>query len=128
MSTEILARYFELRMRMMEIDRQLEELKPAVAASLRQQQGVARFDGYELLLEKYAAWNYSQRVAEMQQALNDTKKRERSDGTATVRKRRDMLVLRSRRQEAAVREESVSYGEWERSNDGGGEWHESCRV
>jgi len=99
---------------MMEIDRQLEELKPAVAASLRQQQEPARFNGYELLLETYTAWNYSQRVVEMQQVLTDTKKRERSDGTATIRERRDMLVLRSRRQGAAVREERVPYGEWEK--------------
>ncbi|HRR32760.1 MAG TPA: hypothetical protein P5026_01550 [Kiritimatiellia bacterium] len=113
MSAENLARYFELRMKQMEIERQLEELKPVVAASLRQRQGVALFDGYELRLETYTAWDYSPQVTAMQQALTDAKKRERADGTATVRERRDMLVLRSRRQDAGVHEDPVPYGEWE---------------
>ncbi len=42
MNSDAVSRYFELRKRQMEIEQQLEALKPTVAARLRQQEGVAR--------------------------------------------------------------------------------------
>lgn len=115
MNEEPITRYYELRRQQMEIERQLEALKPEVAERLRQQQGVALFDGYELRLNAYTAWTYSPQVAELQRTLTETKRRERLDGTAKVRERRDMLVLRSRLEPTlAVREEAAAYGEeWE---------------
>ena len=114
METGAINRYFELRRQQMEIERQLEALKPAVAGCLRQQQGVAHLDGYDLLLKTYTAWSYSPRVEAMQQTLAEAKRQERREGTATVRERRDMLVLRSLRGAAGeLQEDPAPYGEWE---------------
>ena len=45
MSRGTIDRYFELRQQQMQIERELEALKPLVADSLRQRQGVVRLDG-----------------------------------------------------------------------------------
>ncbi len=117
METSAITRYYELRRQQMEIERELEALQPAVAGCLRQQQGVAHLDGYDLLLKTYTAWTYSPKVEEMQKALTETRKRERLDGQATVRERRDMLVLRPQRGTVGeLHEEPAPYGEWERDD------------
>lgn len=117
MDTNAITRYFELRRQQMEIERQLEALKPTVAECLRQQQGVAHLDGYDLLLKTYTAWTYSPQVEAMQQTLTEARKRERFDGKATVRERRDMLVLRPLRGGSGdLREEPAPYGDWERED------------
>ena len=121
MSRGTIDRYFELRQQQMQIERELEALKPLVADSLRQRQGVVRLDGYDLMLQTYTAWDYSPRVTEMQQALVAAKRQERSDGTAKVRERRDMLVLRAVRGADGwreIREDHAPYGdEWEADED-----------
>ena len=114
METDAINRYFVLRRQQMEIERQLAEMQPAVAGCLRQQQGVAHLDGYDLLLKTYTAWTYSPQVEAMQQKLTEVRKRERFDGTATVRERRDMLVLRPQRGgPGELREAPAPYGDWE---------------
>ncbi|MBM4164763.1 MAG: hypothetical protein FJ222_10050 [Lentisphaerae bacterium] len=117
MSTNEIARYFELRKRIFEIEAQLEAMKPAVADQLRRQNGVARLDGYDLILSTFTAWNYSPRIEALQQSLNEAKRGERQNGTASVREKRDMLVLKAHRDADQVREEEATYGEWE-SGDG----------
>jgi hypothetical protein len=113
MSTSEIARYFELRKRMFEIEAQLEALKPAVADQLRRQNGIARLEGYDLTLNTFTAWNYSPRVDAMQRSLNEAKRGERQNGSATIREQRDMLVLKAHRDADHVREEPAPYGEWE---------------
>ena len=121
MSRSTIDRYFELRQQQMRIERELEELKPLVADSLRQRHGVVHLDGYDLMLKTYTAWDYSPRVVEMQQALVNAKRQERGDGTAKVRERRDMLVLRAVRGADGwreIREDHAPYGdEWEADED-----------
>lgn len=120
MYNDKMIRFFELRKQLMVIEQELESLKPAVAACLRQQKGVAHLDGYDLLLQTYTAWTYSPQVEEMQRVLTETKKHERLEGTATIREKRDMLVLRSRRPEVnVVREKLSEYETWERDDDQG---------
>lgn len=115
MSDDVLHRYIELRKQLFRIEEELEALKPDVTAQLRQRDGVVRFEGYTLALNAYTAWAYSPRVESLQRTLNDTKKQERQDGTATVKERRDMLVLKAQRaaDHAQAREEPAPYGEWE---------------
>jgi hypothetical protein len=109
-----LDRYIDLRKQLLGIEAELEALKPEVAAHLRAQGGLARVEGYELLLRTYKAWDYSPEVASLQLALNEAKRHERLDGRASVRETRDMLVFRSARPgEMALRETPDEYGEWE---------------
>ena len=112
MNSKEIMRYFELRKQLFEIEAQLEVLKPTVADQLRQMNNVARLDGYDLRLSTYTAYEYSPRVTDMQQTLNETKRKEREEGAAKIKERRDMLVLKAHR-EGGVREEPEAYGEWE---------------
>ena len=113
MSTNEIARYYELRKQLFEIEAQLDALKPAVADQLRRQNGIACLDAHDLILCTFTAWNYSPRVEALQKSLNETKRIERENGSATAREKRDMLVLKSRRDANHVREEQAPYGEWE---------------
>jgi hypothetical protein len=114
MDTRALERYIELRKQILAIESELEALKPTVAAHLSAQGRVARLNGYELMLRAYTAWDYSPEVASMQMALNEAKRRERQNGSASVRERRDILVLKSSRPEGlVVRETPDSAYEWE---------------
>lgn len=107
-------RYIELRKQLLEIETELESLKPEVAAHLRAQGGLARTEGYELQLRTYQAWDYSPEVASLQLALNEAKRHERLDGRASVRETRDMLVFRSTRPGGReVREMPDEYADWE---------------
>jgi hypothetical protein len=117
MSTNEIAQYFDLRKRLFEIEAQLEALKPAVADQLRRQNGIARLDSYDLVLSTFTAWNYSPRVEALQKSLNEAKRSERQNGSASVKEKRDMLVLKAHRDADQVREEQAPYGEWE-SDDG----------
>lgn len=113
MNTNAITEYFELRKKQFEIDERLEALKPAVAEELRKNNKIAHLDGYNLILSTYVAWNYSPRVDELQKNLTETKRKERQDGNARIKDRRDMLVLKALRETRAVQEESVPYSEWE---------------
>ena len=113
MSTNEITQYVDLRKRLFEIEAQLEALKPAVADQLRRQNGIAHLDSYDLILSTFTAWNYSPRVAELQKSLNEAKRGERQNGSATVKEKRDMLVLKAHRDADQVREEQAPYGEWE---------------
>jgi len=113
MNTHAITEYFELRKKQFDIDRRLEELKPAVAEELRKRNRVAQLDGYNLILSTYVAWNYSPHVDTLQKQLTEKKRNEREDGTARIKDRRDMLVLKALRGAGAVREESETYDEWE---------------
>ena len=110
MNSKEIMRYFELRKQLFEIEAQLEVLKPTVADQLRQMNNVARLDGYDLRLSTYTAYEYSPRVTDMQQTLNETKRKEREEGVAKIKERRDMLVLKAHR-EGGVREEPEAYGD-----------------
>lgn len=113
MNTSALTEYFDLRKKQFEIDARLEALKPAVAEQLRKLNGVAHLDGYDLKLSTFTAWGYSPKVDELQKNLTETKKRERQEGIAQIKERRDMLILKALREPAFVREEVEAYGEWE---------------
>jgi len=116
MSTNEIDQYFVLRKRLFEIEAQIEALKPAVADQLRRQNGIARLDSYDLLLSTFTSWTYSPRVEELQKSLNEAKRGERQNGSATVKERRDMLILKAHRDADRIREEPAPYGEWEPDN------------
>jgi hypothetical protein len=113
MNSEEIMRYFELRKQLFEIEAQLEALKPAVAEQLRKMNNVASLDGYDLKLSTYTSYDYSPKVADLQQTLNETKRKEREEGVAKIKERRDMLVLKAHRDGGGIREEPETYGEWE---------------
>ncbi|MDD2455392.1 MAG: hypothetical protein PHG96_06940 [Kiritimatiellae bacterium] len=117
MNSAEITRYFELRKRLFEIESQLEALKPAVAEQLRQMNNMARLDGYDLKLSTYTSYDYSPKVADLQQTLNETKRKEREEGVAKIKARRDMLVLKAHRDYGGIREEPETYGEWETDDE-----------
>ncbi len=113
MNSEEIMRYFELRQQLFELEEQLEALKPVVADQLRKMNGLARLDGFDLKLSTYTSYTYSPKVEGLQQSLNATKRKEREEGVAKVKERRDMLVLKAHRDSGNVREDPAAYGEWE---------------
>lgn len=117
MNSEEITRYFELRKRLFEIESQLEALKPAVAEQLRRMNGLARLDGYDLKLSAYTSYDYSPKVADLQQTLNEAKRKEREEGVAKIKERRDMLVLKAHRDYGGIREDPEVYGEWEADDE-----------
>lgn len=114
MEDSALRRYVEIRRQLIRLEEELKALKPEVAELLRRRDGRVRFDDFDLVLQRYTAWRYSPRIEEWQRQLLEARRQEREDGTATVRERRDMLVLRPRGTTApAVHEEAAPYDEWE---------------
>ena len=67
-------------------------------------------------MSTYTSYDYSPKVADLQQTLNETKRKEREEGVAKIKERRDMLVLKTHR-EGGIREESAAYGEWETEDE-----------
>ena len=117
MNQDVIERYFALRRHLVAIADELETLKPLVIEQLRHGTGEVRLDGHVLALSTYVAWEYSPRVKSMQDELLAVRLQERRDGTAQVKERRQIVVLRSDREgTVSPHSELPSAGEWEQEN------------
>ncbi|NLL82755.1 MAG: hypothetical protein GX230_00765 [Lentisphaerae bacterium] len=110
----IIERYFQLRLKLNDLNDEIESIKSDVVEALRAQNGFARFDGFDLTLRNYKQWQYSEKVNTMQTNLTNLKREERQSGVALVRAESDMLVLSAQRAAYDVFEPQATYdADWE---------------
>lgn len=97
MSQNIIERYMELRQKMADIQDELEFLQATVIDQLRTHGSAFQYQGAELKLRVYRAWQYSDEVKVLQDKLTEARRHQRQNGVAVVTEERDVLVFKGSR-------------------------------
>ena len=97
MTMDNLSRYLALKKQLQEIEAQIEELRPAVIESVRDHDGKITTDGYEFIVRQITIWTFSAEVARLQSELSERKRTEKSDGTAQIKDKKEVLIVREHR-------------------------------
>lgn len=78
-------RYFRLRIQQKILELEIELLKPNIVTRCEQMGGKITHRLGTINRQSYKSWAFSEKVAELQEALKQTKKAERENGIATVK-------------------------------------------
>ena len=97
-----IAQYLALKKQMVEIEAQLEALKPIVTGSLREYNGRIQFEGYDFILSRITTWTFSPDINTLQEALTEAKRREKQSGVATIKEQREVLIVREHRERKPI--------------------------
>ncbi len=85
MNQELFARYAQIKKQIVELEDQLEEIKPEVTAELKAlPDSTVKLPFGVFNLQRRAKWTYSQVVGQIEQQLKTQQKEEQKDGTATA--------------------------------------------
>lgn len=108
MPEDAVAAYAALKRQILELEDKLSALKPAVIDALRlYSEHRTNIDGFDIMLTQSTYWNFSPSIVKMQEALRDAKQAEKKAGIATIRERREIVIVRkhaaaARRQRAPL--------------------------
>lgn len=95
MSEDAIATYAALKRQILDLEEKLSSLKPAVIDALRLcSEHRTVIDDFDVLLTQSTYWNFSPSIVKMQEALRDAKQAEKKAGIATIRERREIVIVR----------------------------------
>lgn len=97
-----LIRYLELKAEIKRLKQELEDLQPTILNALWEEpENRTEYGGYELTVGMRKSYEYSERVARLQDELKALKKQEEADGTARLKRHTSFVVVRALKDDGA---------------------------
>lgn len=97
MNNDALTKYLDLKQQLAAIEAQIDILKPNVMDEVRALNSRTQYGGYDFILSTITTWSFSPQVIQMQSALTDAKRNEKTTGVAKIKNKREILIVREHR-------------------------------